>query len=581
MTKAPAWAWGLFGLVLGLGAYLRWKLLPQSVMDGFDVWTYARISCEWAQGLIAPEGTWSKPGYMLLGAAASKLLGCGEATLPMLSAALDTLNVALVFLAARLAGLSCLPACLAMLFYACCPAMVLEARDGLPHISSITFVLTSYCLLLRGALLAPGRVAARYLALLLAGVAGGYAGLCHPTVLLWTVFLPVAPMAWHLLRGRRVLAALESGALYGLGAALPFLGFSALVKDETDFVPRMISLWHSIFGHGDEQVYIKQTVSLSWDKLAHYGRDMVYAHVLTPHVAWALGGMLALGALAALLLRSRGLRWRAVPAVMFRRPAALLGAALLMALVFTGLVARINGFEQWFMGDRFFLPLMPFAALLGVAALEGSARVLSPWLGGLAGAGAASVAVATFFTLFPASLYGTPPFYDSLRDALRAQNLRVDDASRLLVFPDRGVSPISVDRQFTRSDVLTFKPSTLDEAGYAELDAFIREKRVGLILFSPVVYIVITSSEGQAPATEWEQPEFRSRMEAQARWLRGYLRSRGIVPAYCQGESERDGEPVVRPVRVFSIGNHDFTAHLDLRQGRDNAFCLYATGAAK
>ncbi|WP_243438929.1 hypothetical protein [Fundidesulfovibrio soli] len=581
MIKAPFWKWALFAAVLGLGANLRWKLLPQSVMDGFDVWTYARISCEWAQGLIAPEGAWSKPAYMLLGAGASRLLGCGDATLPMLSAALDTLNMALVFGAARLAGLSFLPAGLAMLLYACCPAMVLQARDGLPHISSITFVLTSYCLLLRSTRLAPGRVAARYLALLSGGFAGGYAGLCHPTVLLWTVFLPVVPVAWHLLNGRRIAAALESGTLYGLGAALPFLGFSALVKAETDFVPRMATLWTSIFGHGDEQVYIKQSVSLTWDKLAHYGRDMVYAHVLTPPVAWTLAGMLALGALAAWLLRARGLRWRAVPAVMFRRPAALFGTALLTALVFVGLVARINGFEQWFMGDRFFLPLMPFAALLGAAALEGAARVLSPWLGGLAGAGGAAVAVATFFTVFPAYIYGTPPFHKALRAALQGQGLRVDGDSRLLVFPDRGVSPISVDSQLTRSDVLTFKPSTLDEAGYAELDAFIQVKRVGLILYSPVVYTFIAASEGQAPASEWDKPEFRAQMEAQAQWLWGYLRSRGIAPAYCQGEVSGDGGPLVRPVRVFSIGNHDFTAHLDLRQGRDNAFCLFETGAGK
>jgi len=581
VIKAPAWKWGLFGLVLGLGAYLRWRLLPQSVMDGFDVWTYARISCEWAQGLVAPEGTWSKPGYMLLGAAASKLLGCRDEALPMLSAALDTLNVALVFGAARLAGLSFLPACLAMLLYAVCPAMVLEARDGLPHISSITFVLTSYCLLLLGTRLAPGRVAARRLALLLGGLAGGYAGLCHPTVLLWTVFLPVVPAVQLLLNRCGLLRALESAALYALGAALPFLGFAALVKDETDFAYRLASLWNSIFGHGDEQVYIKQTVSLSWDKLAHYARDMVYAHVLTPPVAWTLAGMLALGALAAWRLRARGLGWRAVPAVMFRRPAALIGTALLAVLVFVGLVARINGFEQWFMGDRFFLPLMPFAALLGAAALEGAASALSPWLGGLAGAGAAAVAVFTFHALFPGYLYGTPPFYKALRATLQAQGLRVDENSRLLVFTDRSVSPISVDRQFTRSDVLTFKPTSLDEAGYAELDAFIREKRVGFILYSPVVYIFITASEGQAPATEWENPDFRRRMEAQARWLWGYLRSRGVEPALCQGAVTEGGEPVVRPLRVFSIGNHDFTAHLELRQGRDNAFCLFRTGGAK
>lgn len=559
--------------VLCLAVTLRWYRLAQSVLEGFDVWTYLRLSWEWATVAVQPEAAYAKAGFVLLGAAAGGVFGFSDLTLPFLNASLDVLNAVLVLVLARLIGIGFTSACVAMLLYACLPTAVIEARNGLAHPASITFVLSACALLLVRTSLPISRITERYAAVVGAGLLAGYGGLIHPTVLLWTLALPLILVLYHATCLKSPAWLIEDLLLYVLACTAPFCGFALLVKKESAFWYKAQSFWHSIFGHGDDPAYMKAGFTFSLEKLRHYSVDMVYAHVLTPALFWTFLTLALLAAWTGLRLHREGLSWSAAVKMLFPTPLPLFSLALICICIYLSLIARINGFEQWFMGDRFFLPLAPFAILGGAALLQAACQGLPRGGRTLLVGLTCTVALTSFWSLFPQYLYDRPPFYKALRDTFRKQGIVTDTNHKVLVVPDAGKHPMAVDYYFSPSDFVTTGIPQNEET----FTAFLAENHIRYILFSPVVYLRLTSREGQPAVMASEDPKVMAELTEQVAFVTRFLMTRHGVPRLCQ-ELAWPKDMYLRPMRLYAIGNHDYSAHLGSQNGRDNAFCLFDLG---
>ncbi|MFU2207794.1 hypothetical protein [Solidesulfovibrio sp. C21] len=562
---------GLFILVLWLASVLRWYRLSETVLAGFDVWTYLRLVFEWTTHGMRPEGAFAKPGFIMLGVGAGKLLGVSDATLPFLNASLDVINVALVFGLARLAGLAFAPAVTAMCLYACLPAAVLEARSALTHIASLTFVLAAVSLLLLRHRLPLSRIACRYTLVFAASLMAGYAGLTHPTALLWPLLLPVLLVILHRKTLRQPWPLVEELLLYAAGVTTPFFAFALGVKSETLYGYKLLALWRSIFQHGQDAAYMKAGFEISLGKIDHYLGQMFFAHIITPPLVWLFALASAWAVMTATRLYRCGLHQRAIIFALYSDPPALVGLTTLGVLVLGLLIARLNGFEQWFMGDRFFLTLAPVAIMLGVAMLEAPARLLSnSWHNSIM-IGVCLVGLAGFWHYFPQYLYTNPPFYKQLRKISRQQDIVVDAKDKVLVFPDAGRHPLTSDYYFSRQDFLT----DAHPQNSADLTRFLATNHIRYILFSPVVYLGLTSQEGHPAVLAANDPKVREDLRHQIAFFQNYLEERQASPRLCFKQSWPPQDTDLRPVRLYAIGNHDYTAHLGNSRGRDNAFCLF------
>ncbi len=241
--------WLALALLLALSAAVRFYKLNIIGLEQGDCLIYWLETTRWNMGIFTNH--WAKPGYHLLGLLAFRLFGPHDYTLPYLNCFLDVINVALVFIVAKRAGASNSAGMSAALAYAFMPYMILSGRHGFVEIPSATFLLFSFWMLLEY-LRARGKIAY----LILCGLAVGYAGSVHPTLLCIPGFYCAIILASSL--KRPVLKTLSAmclrQAVFLASFAVVFIGLALLLQISSgepslvsvirrDMIGRLFSHW--------------------------------------------------------------------------------------------------------------------------------------------------------------------------------------------------------------------------------------------------------------------------------------------------------------------------------------------------
>jgi hypothetical protein len=219
------WAVGIALAVLLAGAFLRLDGLDRIGLKGSDNTYYTNMALLWSTGervysIGGGPDLYQRPVAFFVNELAVRLLGFNDTSIKLVNAALDTVNIVLVFLLAYiLSRRDLVAASSAAILYGLLPFTILIARSELTHVLSATTILTAM-ILVSLSWFAERRVARLGLALL-GGIATGLSALTHEEM----IFAAAAPALYLLLRGSvggsgpraRLIAAMSRAGSYVLG----------------------------------------------------------------------------------------------------------------------------------------------------------------------------------------------------------------------------------------------------------------------------------------------------------------------------------------------------------------------------
>ncbi len=150
--RSTGW-WGnlaflfVFIVLLLMAAVVRFDHIAETGISGNDNWEYVENAVQWAQGnhTFRLVGAWEfyRPATYLMNGLAIRALGANDASLKLLNASLDLLNLSLVFVIAALLSRNRWVGVGTLILCAFLPVMIDSCRSEMPHTGSETFVLLS------------------------------------------------------------------------------------------------------------------------------------------------------------------------------------------------------------------------------------------------------------------------------------------------------------------------------------------------------------------------------------------------------------------------------------------------------